>query len=99
MRPSSERSNTRGVRLRTTWGALAVAAAIAASGVVIASQSAPVETVRALYAAATEAYNKKDYPEYLRNMEAVIAQRPVHPTLLRRLAAAYALKSASPSAS
>ena len=91
MRPSSERSNTRGVRLRTTWGALAVAATIAASGVVIARQSAPVETVRALYAAATEAYNKKDYPEYLRNMEAVIAQRPVHPTLLRRLAAAYAL--------
>ena len=34
---------------------------------------------------------KKDTPRYLKNMEAAIAQRPVHPTFLRRLAGAYAL--------
>jgi len=78
---------TRGIR----WGALAAAAIVVASGAVFARQGAPVESVRALYAAATDAYTKKDYPEFLKKMEAVIAQRPVHPTLLRRLAAAYAL--------
>jgi len=87
MRRTVDRASARGTR----WGSLAVAAAVVASGVVFAQQSAPVETVRALYAAATEAYTKKDYPEYLKKMEAVIAQRPVHPTLLRRLAGAYAL--------
>jgi DNA-binding beta-propeller fold protein YncE len=75
----------------TIWGALAVAAVAVASAVLFARQGAPVETVRALYAAAIEAYNKKDYPEYLKNLEAAVAQRPVHPTLLRRLAGAYAL--------
>jgi len=89
MRQSVERSHGRGIRRRTIWGALALI--VVASGVAFARQAVPVETVRALYAKAVEAYDKKDYPEYLKHMEAVIAQRPVHPTLLRRLAGAYAL--------
>ena len=69
-----------------------VAAAIGlASAAVFARQVVPVENVRALYTAAIEAYDKKDYPAYLKNMEAAIAERPVHPTFLRRLAGAYAL--------
>ena len=71
--------------------ALVAAAIVVAAAAVFARQVAPVETVRALYAAAIEAYDKKDYPAYLKNMEAAIAQRPVHPTFLRRLAGAYAL--------
>jgi len=36
--------------------------------------------VRELYQAALTAYQKKDYPEYLRKIQAVAAQRPAHPT-------------------
>ena len=72
-------------------GALVAAVIVVASVGVFARQVAQADTVRALYAAAIEAYDKKDYPAYLKNMEAAIAQRPVHPTFLRRLAGAYAL--------
>lgn len=84
-------SNTVVVRRGAILGALVVAAVVVASGAVLARQVAQAETVRAMYAAAIEAYDKKDYTAYLKNMEAAIAQRPVHPTFLRRLAGAYAL--------
>ena len=71
--------------------ALVAAVMVVASVGVFARQAAQADTVRALYAAAVEAYDNKDYPAYLKNMEAAIAQRPVHPTFLRRLAGAYAL--------
>jgi sugar lactone lactonase YvrE len=70
---------------------LLAASIVAASSGIFALQDAPAATVRALYAAAIEAYDKKDHAAYLKNMEAAAAERPVHPTFLRRLAGAYAL--------
>jgi sugar lactone lactonase YvrE len=61
------------------------------TAMLVARQEMPAAAVRDLYQAATAAYQKKDYAEYLRKIEAVVAQRPVHPTFLRRLAGAYAL--------
>jgi streptogramin lyase len=84
-------SNTVVVRRGVVWGLLVTAAVVAAAGVALAGQGAPTDTVRALYAAAIEAYDRKDHAAYLKNMEAASAQRPVHPTFLRRLAGAYAL--------
>ena len=84
-------SNTVVLRRGAILGALVAGALVVASAAVFARQVAPADTVRALYAAAIEAYDKKDYAAYLKNMEAATAQRPVHPTFLRRLAGAYAL--------
>jgi DNA-binding beta-propeller fold protein YncE len=84
-------SNTVVVRRGGVWSLAMAALIVAASGASFALQDAPTDTVRALYAAAIEAYNKKDEAAYLKNMEAATAQRPVHPTFLRRLAGAYAL--------
>jgi streptogramin lyase len=67
------------------------AATLIATTALIALQEMPVAAVRELYQAALTAYEKKDYAEYLQKIEAVAAQRPVHPTFLRRLAEAYAL--------
>jgi len=58
---------------------------------VVAGQDMPAAAVRELYQAALDAYRKKDYGDYLKKIEAVAAQRPLHPTFLRRLAGAYAL--------
>ena len=84
-------SNTVVVRRGGVWSVLVATVIVAASSASFARQDAPTENVRALYAAAIEAYQKKDHAAYLRNMEAASAQRPVHPTFLRRLAGAYAL--------
>lgn len=70
---------------------LLAAAIVAASGASFAFQEMPANAVRELYQAALTAYQKKDYAEYLQKIEAVAAQRPAHPTFLRRLAGAYAL--------
>jgi sugar lactone lactonase YvrE len=67
------------------------ASAILLSGASFAFQEMPANAVRELYQDALAAYQKKDYPEYLRKIQAVAAQRPAHPTFLRRLAGAYAL--------
>src|SRR4051812_25738148 len=68
----------------------AIACGLATIGVALA-QTTPAATVRELYQAAIAAYEKKDYAEYLKKIEAVAAERPLHPILLRRLATAYAL--------
>jgi len=86
-------SNTVVIRRGVVWSVLMAMVIVAASSASFALQEAPAETVRALYAAAIEAYGKKDYTAYLKNMEAASAQRPVHPIFLRRLAGAYALNS------
>ena len=57
----------------------------------VAMQEMPAAAVRELYQGALSAYQKKDYRDYLQKIEAVAAQRPTHPTFLRRLAGAYAL--------
>ena len=57
----------------------------------VAVQEMPAAAVRELYQGALSAYQKKDYRDYLQKIEAVAAQRPVHPTFLRRLAGAFAL--------
>src|ERR1700730_16602153 len=61
------------------------------ANMVAAIQEMPAAAVRELYQSALAAYQKKEYAEYLRKIEAVVAERPVHPTFLRRLAGAYAL--------
>ena len=48
--------------------ALVAAVMVVASVGVFARQAAQADTVRALYAAAVEAYDNKDYPAYLKNM-------------------------------
>jgi sugar lactone lactonase YvrE len=73
-------------RILTIASALLVAANMLA-----AIQEMPAAAVRELYQAALAAYQKKEYAEYLRKIEAVVAERPAHPTFLRRLAGAYAL--------
>src|ERR1044072_4285672 len=57
----------------------------------VAVQEMPAAAVRELYQGALSAYQKKDYRDYLQKTEAVAAQRPAHPTFLRRLAGAFAL--------
>jgi len=68
-----------------------VAALLIATTALIAVQEMPATALRELYQAALAAHQKKDYADYLQKIEAVAAERPVHPTFLRRLAGAYAL--------
>ncbi len=84
-------SNTVVVRRGAVLCVLITAAMVVASSAPLAVQDMPATAVRELYQAALDAYQKKGYAEYLQKMEAVTAQRPVHPTFLRRLAGAYAL--------
>lgn len=84
-------SNTIAVRRSAVVCVLIAAAIVAASGASFAFQEMPANAVRELYQAALNAYQKKDYAEYLQKIEAVAAQRPSHPIFLRRLAGAYAL--------
>src|SRR5258708_1454673 len=69
-----------------------IAAALLTSTAALTSvQEMPAAAVRELYQAALNAYQKKEYRDYLQRIEAVAGERPVHPTFLRRLAEAFAL--------
>src|SRR5260221_826328 len=91
-------SNTVVVRRNAVVCVLIAAAIAAASAAAFAFQEMPANAVRELYQAALAAYQKKDYAGYLQKIEAVAAQRPAHPTFLRRLAGAYALNGRAPAA-
>lgn len=91
-------SNTVVVRRNAVVCVLMAAAIAAASAAAFAVQEMPANAVRELYQAALAAYQKKDYAGYLQKIEAVAAQRPAHPTFLRRLAGAYALNGRAPAA-
>jgi DNA-binding beta-propeller fold protein YncE len=84
-------SNTVVLRRNAVLCALIATALTTASGASFALQEMPAAAVRELYQGALSAYQKKDYRDYLQKIEAVVAQRPAHPTFLRRLAGAYAL--------
>src|SRR5438093_13657494 len=70
---------------------LCALAALTRPAATIVAQDQPPPNIRAVYAAALAAYEKKDYAEYLRRLVEVSALRPTHPTITWRLAGAYAL--------
>jgi len=71
--------------------AVSLLAALARPHATLVAQDQSPATIRAMYAAALAAYEKKEYPEYLRLLIEVSSLRPTHPTITWRLAGAYAL--------
>ena len=76
---------------RVLIAASVLAALLRPSAMTIVAQDQSPATIRSMYAAALAAYDKKNYPEYLRLLIDVSALRRTHPTITWRLAGAYAL--------
>src|SRR6185295_4397719 len=55
------------------------------------AQQPSTPDARELYAAAMAAYERRDHGEYLGKLKVLASLRPTHPTILYKLAGAYAL--------
>src|SRR6185503_4108932 len=79
-------------RLRFLAGiAVPVLAWLACTAGLRAQQPSTTPDARELYAAALAAYERRDHAEYLGTLKVLASLRPTHPTILYKLAGAYAL--------
>jgi sugar lactone lactonase YvrE len=76
---------------RLVWARLMIVLALIALPPSFEAQEADTAALRQTFAEATAAYRDKAFDTYLSKMESLAAKRPTHPTILYRLAGAFAL--------
>jgi hypothetical protein len=76
---------------RLVWARLMIVLALIALPPSFEAQESDTSALRQTFAEATAAYRDKAFDTYLSKMESLAAKRPTHPTILYRLAGAFAL--------
>jgi sugar lactone lactonase YvrE len=76
---------------RGGWRNLTIVLALMASAPSFRAQESDTAALRQTFAEATAAYRDKAFDTYLSKMESLAAKRPAHPTILYKLAGAFAL--------